>query len=395
VFLGDIASVDQLDVATTGYARTNGQPALTLTVTKTSAANTVQVDVISDLSQFILESQDGLVREGGLGAVFAIITIFLFLFSLRSTLVAAISIPLSVLGALVLMQFAGISLNIMTLGGLAVAVGRVVDDAIVVLENIYRHRALGEDRLTAVIQGPKEVARAITSSTLTTVLVFLPIGFVGGIVSQLFLPFALTVTFALLASLVVALTVVPVLAYLFINKVSLNVDEDGEPKNEREPTCSHVRVSLSMASGGRPRSVPSSNNRSSVTAPAAPVGTVTDSDPYRTAHRSASSTSAPARSAHTNAAHSRSPAPVVSTAFMGKPGACTSVPPTDAIAPSGPSVTITISTSSPSCVAASSVEPAPVSISASRRLTNSARARWRSRGGWPANARASSSPQVA
>ncbi len=103
-------------------------------------------------------------REGGLGAVFAIITIFLFLFSLRSTLVAAISIPLSVLGALVLMQFADISLNIMTLGGLAVAVGRVVDDAIVVLENIYRHRALGEDRLTAVIQGPKEVARAITSS---------------------------------------------------------------------------------------------------------------------------------------------------------------------------------------------------------------------------------------
>src|SRR4029079_6478947 len=129
------------------------------------------------------------------------------------------------------MQFADISLNVMTLGGLAVAVGRVVDDAIVVLENIYRHRALGDDRLTAVIQGPKEVARAITSSTLTTVLVFLPIGFVGGIVSQLFLPFARTVTFALLASLIVALTVVPVLAYLFINRVKLNVDADGEPKN--------------------------------------------------------------------------------------------------------------------------------------------------------------------
>jgi HAE1 family hydrophobic/amphiphilic exporter-1 len=138
---------------------------------------------------------------------------------------------LSVLSALVLMQVADISLNVMTLGGLAVAVGRVVDDAIVVLENIYRHRALGEDKLTAVTTAPREVARAITASTLTTVMVFLPIGFVGGLVSQLFLPFALTVTFALLASLVCALTVVPVLAYLFIGRVKLNVDTDGEPKN--------------------------------------------------------------------------------------------------------------------------------------------------------------------
>jgi HAE1 family hydrophobic/amphiphilic exporter-1 len=252
ITLGDVATVQLEDVATTGYARTNGNPSLTLTVTKTSDGNTVQVardvtaaideagaahpDVLSvrvvqDLSGFIIESQDGLLREGGLGALFAVITIFLFLFSLRSTLVAAISIPLSVLAALVLMQIAGVTLNVMTLGGLAVAVGRVVDDAIVVLENIYRHRALGEDRLTAVTNGPREVARAITASTLTTILVFLPIGFVGGIVSQLFLPFALTVTFALAASLICALTVVPVLAYLFIDRVKLNVDADGEPRN--------------------------------------------------------------------------------------------------------------------------------------------------------------------
>jgi len=118
----------------------------------------------------------------------------------------------------------------MTLGGLAVAVGRVVDDAIVVLENIYRHRALGEDRLTAAINGPREVAGAITASTLTTVAVFLPLGFVGGLVSQFFLPFALTVTFALLASLVCALTVVPVLAYFLIRDVKSAVDEDGEPR---------------------------------------------------------------------------------------------------------------------------------------------------------------------
>jgi HAE1 family hydrophobic/amphiphilic exporter-1 len=252
VTLGDVGTVEAEGVATTGYARTNGQPALTLTVTKTSTANTVQVAeavektldeagarhtdtltvaVVQDLSTFIKESQQGLLREGGLGALFAVITIFLFLFSLRSTLVAAISIPLSILTALVVMQVAGISLNIMTLGGLAVAVGRVVDDAIVVLENIYRHRALGEDRLTAVTRGPREVAGAITASTLTTVAVFLPLGFVGGLVTQFFLPFSLTVTFALLASLVCALTVVPVLAYLVIDRVRLSVDEHGEPKN--------------------------------------------------------------------------------------------------------------------------------------------------------------------
>jgi hydrophobic/amphiphilic exporter-1 (mainly G- bacteria), HAE1 family len=252
VKLSDVGTVQLENIATTGYARTNGNPSLTLTVTKTSDGNTVQtaqavekalndaaaahpdqitVTVVQNLSNFIVESQDGLLREGGLGALFAIVTIFLFLFSVRSTLVAAISIPLSVLSALVLMQVAGITLNVLTLGGLAVAVGRVVDDAIVVLENIYRHRAMGEDRMSAVLNGPREVARAITASTLTTILVFLPIGFVGGLVSQLFLPFAITVTFALAASLICALTVVPVLAYLFVDRVKLNVDKDGEPKN--------------------------------------------------------------------------------------------------------------------------------------------------------------------
>lgn len=252
VTIGDLGTVEVAGVSTSGYARTDGQPALSLSVSKTSTANTVQVaqevtaklkeigdrngdtvtiTVVSDLSSFIIESQDGLLHEGGTGALFAVLTIFLFLFSLRSTLVAAASIPLSLLTALVIMQAAGITLNIMTLGGLAVAVGRVVDDAIVVLENIYRHRALGEDRLSAVLNGPREVAGAITSATVTTVGVFLPLGFVGGLVSQFFLPFALTVTFALLASLVCALTVVPVLAYLFIDRVKLNVDEDGEPRN--------------------------------------------------------------------------------------------------------------------------------------------------------------------
>ncbi len=252
VTIGDLGTVELENVATTGYARTNGQPSVSVSISKTSNANTVavadavtevladmnarygdkiSVTTVSDLSAFIKESRDGLLREGGLGAVFAILTIFLFLFSIRSTAVAAVSIPLSLLAALVIMQATGVTLNVMTLGGLAVAVGRVVDDAIVVLENIYRHRALGEDKLTAVLAGPREVAGAITSATITTVGVFLPIGFVGGFVSQFFLPFALTVTFALLASLVCALTVVPVLAFLLIDRVKLNVDEDGEPRN--------------------------------------------------------------------------------------------------------------------------------------------------------------------
>ena len=136
--------------------------------------------------------------------------------NLRSTIVAAVSIPLSVLAAIILMSTTGITINIMTLGGLAVAVGRVVDDSIVVLENIYRHRSQGEPIGEAVLNGTREVSSAITSSTITTIAVFLPLGVVGGLISQFFLPFALTVTYALLASLVVALTVIPVLAYFLV-----------------------------------------------------------------------------------------------------------------------------------------------------------------------------------
>ncbi len=251
ITLGDVAEIDTTQVADTGYGRINGREALGLSVSKTQSANTVevtqavtaaldelvagsdaglQIDIVSDQASFILESRDGLLREGGLGAIFAVLTIFLFLFSLRSTVVAAISIPLSLLIALVLMQVTGITINIMTLGGLAVAVGRVVDDSIVVLENTYRHRAMGEDRLQAAIRGPSEVAGAITSSTLTTVAVFLPLGFAGGLVSQFFLPFALTVSFALLASLVVALTVIPVLAFFLVGAAGADVDASGEPR---------------------------------------------------------------------------------------------------------------------------------------------------------------------
>ena len=167
VTIGDLGTVKVVGVATSGYARTNGQPSVSISVSKTSDADTVQVadDVTAKLKELggqhtdavtitvisdpVLvhrgKCRDGLLREGGLGHV-AVLSIFLFLASIRATIVAAVSIPLSILAALVVMQLTGVTLNIMTLGGLAVAVGRVVDDAIVVLESIYRHGALGEDR---------------------------------------------------------------------------------------------------------------------------------------------------------------------------------------------------------------------------------------------------------
>ena len=260
ITIGDLGTVDEVTVNPTGYADLNKSPqsggdagpALVLSISKTSDANTVnvvqavqkkldelnaqgngtfEIDTVSDSSSFIIESRDSLVREGLLGALFAILTIFVFLLSLRSTLVAAVSIPVSIMTALTLMLFAGVTINIMTLGGLAIAVGRVVDDAIVVLENIYRHRSRGDSMREACISGTREVASAITSSTLTTVAVFLPLGFVGGLVSQFFLPFALTVTFALLASLICALTVVPVLASLFIDRIKLDPGE-GAPQHK-------------------------------------------------------------------------------------------------------------------------------------------------------------------
>src|SRR5206468_9257752 len=130
----------------------------------------------------IRKSIGGVTQEGLIGALVAVVVVFIFLLSVRTTLIAALSIPVSVIVALILMNFQGYSLNVITLGGLAVAVGRVVDDSIVVLENIYRHVRKGDDVNTSVIEGVREVAGAITTSTLTTVAVFLPLGLAGGLV---------------------------------------------------------------------------------------------------------------------------------------------------------------------------------------------------------------------
>lgn len=237
VKLSEVATVELENDAADTISRSNGKPSLSLVVYKTQNANTVQVAdainarlndlktalpgseavVLFDQSTFIKESLDGLIREGVLGAILAIAVILIFLTSVRSTLITAVSIPLSVMIALVLMNVLGVSLNIMSLAGLAVAIGRVVDDSIVVLENIYRHHFQdGESLRDAAFNGTKEVASAITSSTITTVCVFLPLGFIAGLVSEFFRPFALAVTISLLASLLVALTVIPVLAVLLL-----------------------------------------------------------------------------------------------------------------------------------------------------------------------------------
>ncbi|MCU1545492.1 MAG: hydrogenase expression protein [Homoserinimonas sp.] len=237
VTIADVATVAVTDNPVTGISRVNGEPSLTIAVTKTPAGNTVAVSqlvqeiipeledslgenttftVVFDQAPFIQQSIEALATEGLLGLVFAVIIILVFLLSVRSTLVTAISIPASVLITFIGMQAAGYTLNIITLGALTIAIGRVVDDSIVVIENIKRHISLGENKLQAISAAVKEVATAITASTVTTVAVFLPLALVGDITGELFRPFALTVTIALAASLFVSLTIVPVLAFWFL-----------------------------------------------------------------------------------------------------------------------------------------------------------------------------------
>lgn len=237
VRLGDLATVKQQPSDATSITRTNGRPSLAVAITMDQDGSAVAISdavkdklpdlrgdlgkgsdltVASDQGPAVSKSIDGLTTEGALGLVFAVLIILVFLASIRSTLVTAVSIPLSVVLALIVLWTRDLSLNMLTLGALTIAIGRVVDDSIVVLENIKRHLGYGEEREAAIITAVKEVAGAVTSSTLTTVAVFLPIGLVGGMVGELFGSFSLTVTAALLASLLVSLTVVPVLSYWFL-----------------------------------------------------------------------------------------------------------------------------------------------------------------------------------
>ena len=236
--LGDVAEVELSERAPTAYTRTNGEPSVGLQITKTPDGNAVEISrdldelvpeletvlaggelvVVFDQAPFIEQSIEDLTTEGLLGLGFAILVVLVFLLSVRLTLVTALSIPLSLLVALLGLQVFGYTLNIFTLGALTIAIGRVVDDSIVVIENIKRHMALGQDRMTSIVTAVREVAGAITSATAATVAVFIPLGLVGGQVGELFRPFAFTVAIAMLASLFVALTIVPVLGYWFLGR---------------------------------------------------------------------------------------------------------------------------------------------------------------------------------
>ncbi|MEU4489371.1 efflux RND transporter permease subunit [Streptomyces purpurascens] len=237
VRLGDVATVKQQEAPADSITRTDGKPSLSVAVTMDRDGSAVAISeavqdklpdlrkdlgsgasltVVSDQGPAVSKSIKGLTTEGALGLLFAVLVILVFLASIRSTLVTAVSIPLSVVLALIVLWTRDLSLNVLTLGALTIAIGRVVDDSIVVLENIKRHLGYGEERHSAILQAVREVAGAVTSSTLTTVAVFLPIGLVGGMVGELFGSFSLTVTAALLASLLVSLTVVPVLSYWFL-----------------------------------------------------------------------------------------------------------------------------------------------------------------------------------
>ena len=229
VRLCDVADITVIDNAGDSYARLNGQSAVVLSVFKSSTAGTNEVSkniataiskleeqypglsvlTLMDQGDYITMIINGVLQSMIVGAALAILILALFLKDVKPTIVVAVSIPLSVLTALILMYFTGISLNMMSLSGLALGIGMLVDNSIVVIENIYRLRSKGVGAARAAVQGTKQVAGAIIASTLTTVCVFLPMVFTAGTVRELMMPISLTIIFTLAASLLIAMTVVP------------------------------------------------------------------------------------------------------------------------------------------------------------------------------------------
>lgn len=240
VKLSDIAEIEVIGKVQS-ISRTNGENAIAIQIVKGQEANTVDVvNSVKDLIEEQKEKIDGLVIEVSLdqgapieesvktmvekalfGGLIAVLIILLFLRDIKSTIISIVSIPVSIFMAFLLLNWMEITLNIMTLGAVTVAIGRVIDDSIVVVENIYRRLHLKEEKLSGralVREATIEMFKPILSSTLVTVAVFAPLIFVGGMVGELFTPFALTMTFALGASLIVAITIVPALSHFLFKK---------------------------------------------------------------------------------------------------------------------------------------------------------------------------------
>lgn len=237
LLLKNMADVQEAYEETTQLSYLNGKDAIGISILKQSGSNTVTVaedieeklneldellpknikmEMIFDQSHFINQSISAVSSNMLIGSGLAAGILFLFLRNLRSTLIISFAIPLSIVTTFVFMYFSGQTLNLLTLGGLALGIGMMVDNAIVILENIYRSQQLGMPLKKAAIQGTREVGTAIIASTLTTVIVFLPIVFVEGLAAQLFKPLALVISFSLLASLFTALIIVPLLSSLFL-----------------------------------------------------------------------------------------------------------------------------------------------------------------------------------
>ncbi|WP_069651103.1 efflux RND transporter permease subunit [Caloranaerobacter ferrireducens] len=232
VHLEDIADVRLTHKELSTVSRTNGKESINISIQKQSGTNTVKVaeivnseieklkkefptieiDIVIDQSKYIKKSINSVYKNAVVGALLAITVLYIFLRNFGTTLIIGTSIPVSIIATFILLYFSGVTLNMMTLGGLALGVGMLVDNAIVVLENIYRFREDGFSRKDAAVKGASEVAMAVTASTLTTVAVFLPIVFVEGITSTIFKELAMTVTLSLIASLMVSLTLIPMLS---------------------------------------------------------------------------------------------------------------------------------------------------------------------------------------
>jgi multidrug efflux pump subunit AcrB len=239
--LSEIAEVEYGNEVKSNFTRINGEPGVRVGIIAEGGANVVEivenakeeikniqlpkgveVKTLRDQSIEIKDSVYSMLREALLGAIMAVVVTFLFLRNIRSTLIAIISIPLSIFASFTVINMLGYTLNIMTLAGIAVAVGRVVDDSIVVIENVFRRVSATKERNERLVeQATREVASAITSSTITTVAVFLPMAFVPGIIGKFFAPLAWTIVISLLFSLIVAVTVVPLMSRIFLLKITL------------------------------------------------------------------------------------------------------------------------------------------------------------------------------
>ncbi len=236
--LSDVADITIVDNSADSYAKYNGKDAILLAIYKASTANTSEVSEncteaidylenkypglrivpFSDQATYISMFLESVLYSMLIGALLAIIVLALFLKNVKPTIVVAFSIPFSVLFAIILMYFTGININVMSLAGLGLAIGMLVDNSIVVIENIFRLRSNGIAPARAAVQGAKQVAAPITASTITTICVFLPMVFTEGMVRDLMIPFALTISYALTASLLVALTVVPTVSSVLLRK---------------------------------------------------------------------------------------------------------------------------------------------------------------------------------